>query len=145
MIGTVSRFPVEDRMPTRVAEEKLGGIVTFQYPSIRAVILNEEVWLEEFLLQRSVLMGWDAVKRGIVKSFKGGRVRHLISRVRPTKKGRHPSVDLFCSLDVRMIFNWKAGSETIKAPVVLLSSDQTQYFKLCERCAARVERVLKNA
>jgi hypothetical protein len=137
----VYHFPVDKRMPTRVAEEKLGSVTGYKYPGIERPAIDSWEWLESWLSKKYVLLGWDAVKEGLVHSFKGGRVKHIVKRVVPVDvdAGERPRVETACSMHDYPIFNWKNEEPLDKVPAVLLSGEQQKYFRLCKRCAALAE------
>lgn len=143
-MGCVARFPVEDVMSLEVAEQKLGGVMLYQF---RSALLCDDAqgWLENWLQGRSVLMGWEPVKSGVVKSFRAGRVRHIVSRVRKTSRsrGERPRVELCCSLDVHSVFNFKSKGQSMKNPVIVLSHGQSPYFRFCKKCEASLVKMLK--
>lgn len=143
-MGCVTRFPVESVMPSEVAEQKLGGIVLYQFRS-ELLCDDPQGWLEKWMEGRSVLAGWESVKSGIVKSFRAGRVRHIVSRTRRTSrdKGERPKVELCCSLDVHSVFNWKSEQRVAKNPVIVLSYEQAPYFRPCQKCQAVLMRILE--
>jgi len=130
-------------MPPEVAEQKLGGMVLYQFRS-ELLCDNPQEWLEKWIQGRSVLVGWEAVKNGVVKSFRGGRVRHIVARARRTSrsKGERPKVELCCSVDVHSVFNWKAKQKSVKNPVIVLSNEQARYFRPCKKCQARLMKML---
>jgi len=135
----VIHFPVADRMPTRVAEQRLGSIVAYKYPDFLKLGVNPMDWLDKWMKGKSVLFGWEPVNEGIVKSFKDGRVRHLVSRVSPVdpSKNQRPKIEICCSLNSYPVFNWVSQVGVSSVPVVLLGLDQTSYFRVCKRCLSR--------
>ena len=145
--GNVLKFPVDKVMPTRVAEEKLKHLRMFSYPMGQGEFVRtkqqSEQWLKNWMLDKFVLLGWECVRQGIVKSFKNGRVKHIVADVSNVngEKGTRPRVTLLCSDSSHPIFNWQSKSKlaTGVSPVSILSLDQSDYFRTCERC----EGVLK--
>lgn len=131
MDDNVIHFPVAKRMPTRVAEEKIGKIVVFRDPGLWDENGSESQF-EDWLKKRTVLFGWESVKEGIVKSFKGGRVRHLIVDVENRKSG--PRVELACGFDFHPVFNWTPVETPKNVPVILLTVEQESYFRVCKKC-----------
>ena len=134
----IYHFPVDKQMPTRIAEEKLGAVVGYTYPAESKITIDLWSWTQKWLSKKTVLIGWDAVKEGLVHSFKAGRVKHLVKHVIPvdTESGERPRVETVCSLHDYPVFNWQTDEPLSKVPVVLLSSEQEKYFRLCKRCAA---------
>lgn len=131
-------------MSLEVAEQKLGGIALYQFRS--ALLCDDpQAWLEKWMQGRSALVGWEAVKGGVVKSFRAGRVRHIISRVRRTSRsrGERPKVELCCSMDVHSVFNWKSKGASAKNPVIVLSTEQALYFRSCKKCQAALMKALR--
>jgi len=142
----IIQFPTSKRMPTRIAEERLGNLIMYRYPSQEQIGEDVFEWLERRLLDRWVVRGWEPVREGIVKAFKSGHVRHLISRVvlkDPLVEGR-PYVETCCSLDLYPVFNWNVRGTLVKRePVTVLSMDQSSYFRPCKRCAMREEERIR--
>lgn len=133
----IIHFPVDKRMPTRVAEEKLGNVVIYRYPPVEKMNLTRQEWLQKWMLKRSVLYGWQSVKEGLVRSFKTGRVRHLVERVVANADDARPRLELCCGMDTYPVFNWQSNEAVSVTPVIILSIEQTSYFRICERCLAR--------
>jgi len=141
----IIHFPLDKRMPTRIAEERLGSVMMYRYPDPMRINVDPQEWLRKWLAKKYVLLGWEAVKEGIVKSFKDGRVRHIVSRVSRvnTDADERPKVELACSLDLYPVFNWECEDPVKSVPVVVLSIDQTSYFRVCQRCLLRESKCLK--
>jgi hypothetical protein len=139
MIGEakIIHFPIDKRMPTRIAEEKVGPVVMYKYPSLESEDPFE--WLTRWLEKKSVLLGWESVKEGLVASFKSARVRHLISRVQYVDPDfdERPKVEICCGFDSYPIFNWVSEDKVASIPVIVLGERQTSYFRLCKRCEMR--------
>jgi len=131
----VIHFPVSKRMPLRVAEEKLGPMTMFKSPDEARLGCNVEEWVENWISTKSVLLGWEAVKEGLAKSFKGGRVRHLVSKVE--FYGGRPVVETACGVELHPVFNWESDEPVKDVPVIILGMDQTSYFRVCKHCLAR--------
>ena len=130
-------FPVSKRMPSRIAEEKIGNIVIFKYmPTLEGSEKFE--WLEKWITKKFVLLGWESVKEGLVKSFKSGKVKHLVSDVVDVN-GR-PEVELECGMEMHPVFNWSSEAKVKKTPVVLLTIDQQSYFRVCKNCLSATNR-----
>lgn len=132
-------------MPSRVAEEKFGNIRVYGYPDLSKLSVDQFDWLKGFLKGdggRYVLYGWQSVKEGLVKSFKAGRVKHSISRVPlvDIDASDRPRVEILCSLNQYFVFNWNCEEKIKQNPVVLLTTEQSQYFRLCERCSLVLEK-----
>ena len=127
---SVVRFPVERVMPIGIAERAIGKIKTF-----RAPYDGDEKWLSEWLVGKYVLLGWDVVSDGLIKSFKGSKVRHRIVAVhnKRLRHGTRPCVSVSCRSGSFYIANWKSEFN-IKSPVTLLSTSQAKYFKVCKKC-----------
>jgi len=126
-------------MPKRVAEQRLGNVIVYKYPDFSKIDGEPMDWLDTWLSKKSVLLGWEPVKEGIVKSFKSGRVRHLVSRVALVNpdNNQRPRVEVCCSLNLYPVFNWQSDVTISSVPVVLLGMDQTSYFRVCKRCLLR--------
>jgi hypothetical protein len=140
-VAEIIHFPVQKRMPVRVAEERLGRIVVYRYPSIFDTDIERQRYLDGWLGKKAVLLGWGAVKEGIVRSFKSGRVCHLVSRVAMVDNEEvRPRVEISCGLDSFPVWNWFSGEEVKTTPVVVLSLDQIPYFRVCDRCLLREEK-----
>jgi hypothetical protein len=142
-------FPVERVMGTRVAEAKLGNMRQYGYPDFLKLGVEPFDWLSDFLAgknPRSVLYGFHSIKEGVVKCFRSGHVRHLISRVPliDIDLGERPKVEILCSLNQYFVFNWVAEQKLKNNPVVLLTPEQTDYFRLCERCSLMIEKGKKS-
>ncbi len=139
----VVRFPVEQAMSTRVAEEKMGGIRMYRYPEREP--RDPEEWLKVMFSNRSVLLGWESVKEGIVKGFKKGKVMHLVTGIKASDAldERRPIVEVACKLNTYPVWNWRAEDSVTRVPVILLSPEQAPYFKLCQRCENRIKKMLR--
>lgn len=131
MCDNVVFFPVSKRMSSRVAEEKIGKIVIFRYLSMLEGTERLD-WLENWIVKKSVLLGWESVKEGIVKSFKSGKVRHIVNDVVDVD-GR-PEVELKCGVELHQVFNWTCDKKVTRTPVVLLTIGQESYFRVCKNC-----------
>lgn len=142
MLAKVIRFPVEARIPARIAEEKLGAITIYgrSHPEWDRVGGKKLGFVGAWLEKKSVLFGWETVREGLVHSFKGGRVRHILSAVDVDgyKDGRRPRVELCCGYGFVPVWNWNCESVSDlvvdEPPAVLLSIDQEKYFRLCKNC-----------
>jgi hypothetical protein len=138
----IIRMPIEKRMPTRIAEDKIGGLAKYRYPVRRGKIPSYD-WLSEWLTGKSVLFGWTPINDGLVAAFKRGYVRHFISRVGIVDIGKdeRPRVELCCGCELHPIFNWSVGKRMTSSvyPVSLLGLDQVRYFRVCRRCATSSE------
>jgi hypothetical protein len=132
----VLHFPVDRVMSQRIAEEKLGSIVMYRYPPGKGDAAQE--WLNGWMRKKTVLVGWECMREGIARSFKNGRVRHIVSAVNQvdTGRGRRPSIGVLCSNQSHHVFNWCCEEGTFGIPVVVLSLDQQDYFRPCKRCEA---------
>lgn len=131
-------------MSTRVAEERIGVVRPYRYP-LSSKIADPEMWLEKWMLRKNVLIGWEPVREGLVRTFKNGRVRHIVSGVRHVMsegEGR-PIVEVLCHLDNFPVFNWKSDNRVSRTPAILLAPDQSEYFKLCKNCEAKVRKMLR--
>jgi len=131
-------------MSTRVAEEKIGAMRGYRYP-LSDKVANPEAWLERWMVRKQVLLGWQPIREGLVKTFKAGRVRHIVSGVRHTLSdgdGR-PVVEVLCLLENFPVFNWKSDQRVSRTPAVLLGPDQVDYFKLCKNCEMKVKKMLR--
>jgi hypothetical protein len=140
MSGVILRFPVEKEMPIDVARSKIGDLKRFRYPSG----LNEglEVWIERFLIGKSVMLGWGPINRSLVSTFRAGNVRHIISRVGNFDSKKRPRVEVCCQGEnLYPIYNWISENRELSFPVSLLNIDQAKYFRVCEKCQ---QYLLKN-
>ena len=129
----IFHFPVDKRMPTRVAEEKLGHMLMYRCPDS---VDDKVKWARQWIMKATVLYGWSAVKEGIVKSFKDGRVKHYVADVHLVEgdEGARPLVELFCGLHGVPVFNWVSKGAARDVPAVILSIDQSSYFRPCKTC-----------
>lgn len=125
----VIRFPVQERMPTRIAEEKVGSIVLFRFPPEVASI-NE--WAKTWFVDKFVLIGWSSLNQGLLSGFRDGRAKHKVESVR-IRRGR-PFVEVACLLQEFPVWNWEAKKREIFPPAILLSESQQRYFRVCQRC-----------
>ena len=145
-MGDVLHFPVQQAMPNRVAEEKLGKPVIFGYPVLNDCSVEE--WARDWLVGKFVLLGWEATRNGIIHGFRNDRAKHVISDVRITivkDAIKRPFVKLNCSRSMYPIFNWRSPDIAKRTPVVLLSIEQEQYFRLCQKCDSHGRKSLSHS
>lgn len=142
MSATIIHFPVADRMPTHIAESRIGGVISYGYPPPEKVGGDLWGWLERWLGRRSVLLGWEPVKEGLIKVFKSGRVRHLVSEVVLVDVDRQvrPMVEIACGIETYPVVNWSSLEPVKTTPVVILGADQVDYFRVCKKCEAAMRR-----
>ena len=103
----------------------------YRYPDH---IHDRDEWISGWMENKFVLWGWEAIREGIVKSFKDGRVRHMVARVE-IRRGR-PCVEMGCGIELLPVYNWVCDKPVSRLPVVILSLDQAQYFRTCQKCMA---------
>lgn len=145
-MGDVLHFPVQQAMPSRVAEEKLGQFVIFSYPVVRDCSIEE--WARDWLMGKPVLLGWEATRNGIAHGFRNDKVRHIISDVYISKGKnglRRPVVKIGCSRSRYPIFNWQSDDSIKRVPVILLSVDQEKYFRMCQRCRKNGRKIISGS
>ena len=133
MSAQIIPFPVGKRMPTRIAEEKIGGIIRFKYPDNITDVVS---WFNGWCIGKSVLIGWTPLNQGLVKGLKGSLVRHVVSDIVSCERGTSPEIEIACKYDSYFISNWK-GSDNLKkgfVPAILLDESQSKYFRLCSNC-----------
>jgi len=137
MTAQILYFPVHERMASRDAEERLGGIVRFRYPLTEVSQMDRELWFSGWALKKRILIGWSVVNDGLVKAFKGGRVAHLLNNVSVKGDGR-PRLEVCCSMQLYPVFNWESFDGIEGIPAVILSANQEKYFRVCQKCGSRM-------
>ena len=142
MGAQVIQFPVADRMPTRVAEERIGSLINYRYPPVSKNIPDLWEWLDRWLRKKSIVIGWVPINQGLVYAFKGGRVAHLVCDVYPVDvdSGERPKIEVACSGVLYSVFNWDSRRPVTANPAVVLGADQEPYFKVCQKCEAAMRR-----
>lgn len=137
MSVNVVRFPVQKVMSARTAEGLLGAMRTYGYPELETRGITREEWIGTWATGKFVLVGWQAVKRGVVNSFREGRARHIVGHVSVGSGGIvRPRVEILCKTEMYPIWNWREGGKVKRTPVVLLAPGQEPYFALCKKCEA---------
>jgi hypothetical protein len=127
-------------MSGRAAEEAIGGMKMYRYPNLSKGRMDSEEWLGLWMRGKYVLLGWESVKRGVIKSFQEGRVRHMIDSAHGLKGEQdRPLAGVLCRTAMYPVWNWQAGSGVKRTPLVLLNSEQAPYFALCKRCEAAMK------
>ena len=145
MSAMVARFPVEQVMSNDVAQQKIGAMRSYRYPRPDEISRGLDEWALRWFAERFVLLGWEPVKNGLIKSFKGGRVRHMISMVKPYSigEGKRPVIEPLCSMETYPVWNWAADGTARKKPAVVLHPSQAYYFRFCKKCEARLGEILR--
>ena len=134
----IIRFPIEKRLNRESARKKLGRLMDFRYPDTKKIPHEDIVeWLDAFLIGKKVLLCWSPINRGLVDAFKQGNVCHIISHASVTDMSRKPLIEVCCkSHEMLHVHNWQPCRQEMSAPAVLLSLDQSNYFRVCLKCAA---------
>lgn len=144
MSGNIARFPVEQVMSTRVAEERIGGMACYKYPERWKLPIDPEEWIQKWMSSKFVLLGWEVVKKGVVVAFKAGRSRHLVKRVYADHDGdKRPQIQPMCSMNRYPLWNWQSNDLAKRIPAVLLSDEQSIYFPICKRCEMLLKKMVK--
>ena len=145
MSAVIARFPVEQVMSNDVAQVKIGAMRSYRYPMPDEIARSLDDWALRWFAERFVLIGWEPVKEGLIKSFKNGRVRHMVSSVKPhtIENGKRPIVEPLCSIETYPVWNWKADGTARKTPAVVLHPSQASYFRFCKKCEARLGKILR--